>query len=267
MIKNYHLWLVLLLVSAVGFGQSNTDFQGRFITGVEYKLNKKWKFEGQYRYALQNDWQQFRSSVFQAEARYNFKKYLSLSGGYRFTTSHESDNHRFFAAFNYKYATDNFTWTSSTKFQYDTDRFDREFRTQFKQPDKMTRQELGVDYNIPKSRFSVFSSAEIFLKTDSHPFFRFDRMRYSLGTAYNFKNYGKVDLSVFYENKYNPEKDDRIVLVTKYSYSLNDLFGTKKKKKDKDQENLRPIRSKALRTVRERSAKALRSLPTSQLNQ
>ena len=226
--------LVLFFCSFQSYGQSNTDFQSRSIFLVDYKLNKKWKFNLEYRYSLENDLQKFRSSSIQLESEYTFTKKLSLSGGYRFSSSFEEDNHRFFAAINFDYKMNKTVIVSSnSKFQYSTNSFDMDFMNEYKTPVKMARQKIGLDINFPKSKFSANSGIEIFLKTDSQPYFKFNRIRYFIGTDYNFKRFGKLGLLVFYDDKYNPRKDDRIVLQTKYSISINNLIKNKKNEKKK----------------------------------
>jgi hypothetical protein len=235
MIKFIKFFSIIFLFSIQSFGQGNTDIQSRFIPSVEYKLNKKWKFASEYRYSLENDLEKFRSSSIQLESKYSITKKLTLSGGYRFTTSFEEDNHRFFGAIGYDYKLNKmFSLSSATKYQYSTNSFDPDFINEFKEPVKIARQKIRLDFNVPKSKFSFNTSAEIFLKTESQPFFKYNRMRYEAGTNYEFKKYGKFGFSVFYDDKYSPLKDDRIVIETKYSISINDLTKKKKKKKVKN---------------------------------
>lgn len=234
MIKFLKLVILLLLFTLQSFGQSNTDVQSRFIPSVEYKLNKKLKFAFEYRYALENDLEKFRHSGIQFESKYSVTKKIALSGGYRFTTSFEEDNHRFFGALEYDYKLNKmFTLSSATKYQYNTNSFDPDYIKYFKEPIKMARQKISLDFNVPKSKLSLYTSAEIFLKTEGQPFFKYNRMRYEAGTSYDFKKYGKLGFNVFYEDVYSPLKDDRIVFETKYSISINDLIKKKKVKKEK----------------------------------
>ena len=230
MIKKIVLLVGFFLISLSSFSQGNTDFQSRFITSVDYKLNKKWKFNSEFQYSLENDLQKFRSSSIQLDAKYTVTKNLSLSSGYRFTTSFEEDNHRFFVAVGYDYNLNkSFAIQLASKYQFSTNSFDPDFMHEFKEPVKMTRQKVGFEFNVPKSKLAFNTSAEIFLKMDSQPFFKFNRMRYNVGTDYNFKKYGKFGINVFYDNKYNPMKDDRIVLVAKYTVSVHDFFKKSKK--------------------------------------
>lgn len=231
MIKFFN-FLIVLFITIQGFGQQNTDVQSRLIPSIEYKLNKKWKIFTEYRYSMENDLEKFRSSSIQMESKYSITKKLSLSGGYRFTTSFEEDNHRFFGALGYDYKINKmFTLSSATKYQYSTNSFDPDFINEFKEPIKIARQKISLDFNVPKSKLSFNAASEIFLKTESQPFFKFNRMRYEAGTKYDFKKYGKLGFSVFYDDKYSPLKEDRIVIETKYSISINDLTQKKKTKK------------------------------------
>jgi hypothetical protein len=230
MIKKIVFIAVLFFINLSGFCQGNSDFQSRFNTSVDYKLNKKWKFYAEYRYSLENDLQKFRSSSIQLESKYAITKKLTLTGGYRFTTSFEEDNHRFFASLNYDYKLNkSFTVALSSKYQYATNSFDPDFINEFKQPVEMFRQKIGLELNVPKSKFSFNTGTEFFLKTNSQPYFKFNRTRYMLGSDYNFKKYGKFGITIFYDDKYNPIKNDRIVLITKYAFSINDFLKKSKK--------------------------------------
>lgn len=219
------LQIICIVISIKSFGQTNTDIQSRVIPSLEYKLNKKWKIASEYRYSLENDLEKFRSSSIQLESKYSITKKLSLSGGYRFTTSFEEDSHRFFGALEYDFKINKmFTLSTVTKYQYSTNSFDSDFINEYKEPIKIARQKIKIDFNVPKSKVSFYAATEIFLKTESQPYFKFNRMRYELGTSYNLKKYGKLGFSVFYEDKYSQIKDNRFVIETKYSISINSVI-------------------------------------------
>lgn len=227
--KKRILLYFVFVVSFQAFGQKNTDVQSRLIPSIEFKLNKKWKFSSEYRFSLENNLQKFRSSAVLFETKYSLTKRLTLSGEYRFTTSFEEDNHRLNMALGYDYKINKkFTVSPTTKYQYSTNKFDRGFINEFKAPENTLRQKIDVEFNVPKSKFSFKASAEVFVEVERQLVFDFDKMRYTLGLEYNFKEYGKLGFSVFYDCLYKPDKDDRIVLVTKYSISLRDLIKKKK---------------------------------------
>lgn len=217
------------------FGQKNTDIQLRLTPSIEYKFNKKFKVIGEFRYALGNDMQTFRNSYLQLEGKYSLTKRIDLSGGYRFTTSYTKDAHRFFAALEYQYKINKqFRVASTSKYQFTTNSFDLDFINEYKEPKQYLRQKIALNYNVPKSKFSFKAGAEVFVEIEDNPTLQYNRMRYSLGTDYKFKNLGELGFSVFYENLYNPTKDNRIVFTTSYSVALNDL---KKDKNKKDKKN------------------------------
>ncbi|HOY96792.1 MAG TPA: DUF2490 domain-containing protein [Catalimonadaceae bacterium] len=229
---------LLLLSGAVFFhllqakGQVNPDFQYRFISAIDYKLTKKWKIAAEYRYSAENDLQKFRNSYVQFEGKYSKTKKLSVSGGYRFTTSHELDAHRFFVAVEYNHKLSKlFSVAGASKYQYSTNSFNPEFMNEFEEPVRMLREKLSVEFNVPKSKLAFHTGAEVFIQTGSQPMFSYNRTRYQLGTSYSFGDYGKFGLSVFFDDRYNPEKTDRFVLVTKYSLSLDKLLNHNKEEK------------------------------------
>ena len=89
---------LIFIISFNVFSQ-NTDWQLRFSPSLSYKINKKWELDFAYRYSLDKDISEFRSSNFQFSGKYNITKKMSLEAGYRFTTTYEIDNHRFFWSF------------------------------------------------------------------------------------------------------------------------------------------------------------------------
>lgn len=237
MIKKPSLFLLFLFFFVLeGYCQNYTDFQGRFIPAVNYRINKKWKISGEYRYSLQKDLQEFRSSAGQFGVMYDIDKNFSIETGYRFTTSFTEDNHRLFGGVKYDKKFNAFTLFSAIKYQFSTGSFDSRYMNYYKEPKQMLREKIGLDYNIPKSKASVFVSAEIFLKLADVDPVKFNRMRYTVGGEYKFKYGNTLGLSVFYDDKDNPRKNDRFVLETKYTLSINDFLKKIKKNKEKKAE-------------------------------
>jgi hypothetical protein len=221
----------LLLFTFEGFCQDDADFQYRLIPSVNYRFNKHWKISGEYRYSLHKDLQEFRSSAGQFDVEYNFNKNISFQTGYRFTTSFEKDNHRLFCALKFDKKLDAFKLFSSFKYQFDTGSFDNSYMNYYKEPRQMVREKIGLDYNIPKSKASVYIAAEIFLKiADTDPI-KFNRMRYEAGSAYKFKHGSTLVVSIFYDDKINTQKTDRLVLETKYTLSVDNLLKKSNKSK------------------------------------
>ena len=233
MIKKNLLGLFLILFVIESYSQSYTDVQGRFISSVDYNVTKKLKISGEYRYSLQNDYAEFRSSAGEIGLKYDFTKRLNVLGGYRFTTSFEEDNHRFFIGIKYNKKWNDFKAAITSKYQFSTNSFDTDFMQYYKEPIHMLREEISLDYDIPNTKASVFIATEIFLKMDSQPYLKWNRMRYSIGGEYRLKYGTTLGLSTFYDDKVSPQKNDRIVIVTKLNVSIDDFLKKLKKNKKK----------------------------------
>jgi hypothetical protein len=233
MINKKLLSYFLVFFAIESYSQSYTDTQGRFMTSVDYKITKKLKISGEYRYSLQNDFHKFRSSAGEISLKYNFTKKLNILGGYRFTTSFEEDNHRFFIGIKYNKKWDEFKAAVTSKYQYSTNSFDPDFMNYYKEPVQMLREEISLDYDIPNTKTSVFIASEIFLKMNSQPYLKWNRMRYSIGGQYKLKYGTTLSLSTFYDDKVSAQKNDRIVIVTKLNVSIDDFLKKLKKNKKK----------------------------------
>ena len=218
----------------------NTDLQYRFSPSIDYKINKKWRVEFDYRYALEKDISTFQASVFQLSGEYKITKKISVEAGYRYTTSFENDNQRLFASFIFDYKIKKFTLRSRTRYQFSTPYFNPTYWSEFKEPNQYLRQRFTIDYNIPKSKASIYLSPEFFVKLEDKSF-KYHRTRYQMGGDYKLKFGNTVGLSVIYEDKWNTTKTDRFIITTKYNLSLDELLkkpkskeGKEKKKKKKD---------------------------------
>lgn len=220
---------IVLFLTAFCSAQ-DTDTQLRLSPSIDYKINKKWKIKLDYRYALEKDITTFQASLFQLSAEYKFSKKVSLEAGYRYTTSFENDKQRLFASVFFDYKIKKFTLSSRTRYQFSTPYFNTTYWNEFKEPNQYIRQKFTVDYNIPKSKASVYFSPEFFVKFEDNEF-KYHRTRYQIGSDYKLKYGNTLGLSVMYEDRLNPTKLDRFVFTTKYNLSIDELL--KKLKKNK----------------------------------
>lgn len=220
-----------MLTCCFGFAQ-DTDTQLRIEPTIDYRINKKWKVAFDYRYGLKNDISTFQSNMFQLSGEYKISKRISVEAGYRYSTSFEKDNQRLFASLVYDYKWKKFTLKSRTLYQFSTPYFDEDFWNEYKEPRQIIREKFTIDYNIPKSKASVYLSAELFIKIDN-PQWKYNRTRYRVGSDYSLKYGNTIGLSVFYEDRLNVRKTDRFVFTTKYNLSIDQLLKKVKKQKEK----------------------------------
>ena len=229
--------LGILLLATLGFSQNNTDVQYRFSPSMDYKISKKLKIAFNYRYDLFKDLDAFKSNSFQFATEYELTKKIELETGYRFTTSFIEDTHRIFLGLKYSHKLKDFTLSFATKYQFSTGSFDQDYMQYYKNPSNMFREKLSIEYNVPHSKASIYLSPEIFLKYKNESI-DFNRMRYTIGCDYKLKYGNTFGISMFYDDKVNPQKADRVVFSTKYNLSIDALIKKIKKNKTKAKKKL-----------------------------
>ena len=230
--------LAFLLCSVILFGQNMTDIQYRFAPSIDYKINKKLKVAFNYRYDLYKDLDAFKSNLFEVSTQYEITKKIEVETGYRFTTSFFEDSHRIFLGVKYSHKLKDFTLSFASKYQFSTGSFDQDYMQYYKNPSNMFREKFSIEYNIPHSKVALYLAPELFLKYKNETFY-FNRMRYTIGGEYKLKYGNTIGISVFYDDKINPQKTDRIVFSTKYNLSIDALI--KKLKKDKSKTNKKKV--------------------------
>lgn len=238
MIKKFFV-IGLLLFPLVLLCQENTDLQWRLVPSVSYKFTKKWEVVTTYRYDVHKDLQEFKSSMVQGEIRYNISKKFRLETGYRFRTSHTEDQHRIFGSLRYdQEIIDGLKIFLATKYQFSTGSFDKEYMAVYNRPNHVLREDLAFEYTIPETKLSLSIGTEFFIKQDNTTKeWELNRIRSSFGVDNKFKYGNTVGIGIFYDDRTNPRKNDRIVLVTKYNLSIDDLIKKIKKEKHKKEEN------------------------------
>jgi hypothetical protein len=230
--------LAFLLCSVILFGQNTTDVQYRFAPSIDYKINKKLKVAFNYRYDLFKDLDVFKSNLFEVSTQYEMTKKIEVETGYRFTTSFLEDSHRIFLGVKYSHKLKDFKLSFASKYQFSTGSFDQDYMQYYKNPSNMFREKLNVEYNIPDSKMALYLATELFLKYKNESI-DFNRMRYTIGGDYKLKYGNTIGISIFYDDKVNPQKTDRIVISTKYNLSIDALM--KKLKKNKSKSNKKKV--------------------------
>lgn len=225
----------MLLFSYALISQENTDLQWRFIPSVSYKFTKKWEVVATYRYDLHKDLMEFKSSMVQGEIRYSISKKFRLETGYRFRTSFTEDQHRIFGSLRFdQQIIEGLKIFIATKYQFSTGSFDKDYMQVFNRPDHVLREDLSFEYTIPQTKLSISIGTEFFIEQDNTTKdWELERIRSSFGIDNKFKYGNTLGIGIFYDDRTNPENIDRLVLVTKYNLSIDDLI--KKIKKEKRQ--------------------------------
>jgi len=208
---------MLLVLPLFGIGQSK-DFQVWTGADVKYKLNKKISFGLEQALRTGNNSLLVDKTFTEFNVSFDLPKKMTLVGGYRFMQNYIGENsngHRIFTQYKIKYKLDRIKIGYRLMYQY---------QVKNENATHALRNQLKVNYNIPKISVEPFVAAESF-----YTFFRgFDKYRLSVGLSESFGK--KLEGSIFY--RYQREVNNTYVqqlniLGIGISYDL----GKKKKKK------------------------------------
>ena len=258
-------FLMTFIAFSVSYAQQQLpDFQLRINPSVDYKFAKKWQASFEYRYALDHDISEFRNSAVEAGIGYDITKSASIETRYRFTTSFTKDNHLLIAIFKYKKDINKrFSLKFSSRYQFSTGSFDAGYMQYYKKPTQLLREKVTLEYNVPKSKASLYVAPEIFFKIGDKdlPFLSYNTMRYNAGIDYKLNFGNSIGLGFFYEDVYNPKKTDRFVFTTKYNLSIDDLLKTIKRKRD-EKNGIEHISKKQKKKLKKKLKKELEEKET-----
>lgn len=227
------MFMLIAFSRNIALGQNpNRDLQLRISPSVKYNITKKWEAGFNYRLTLDYDITTFRSSYFQLNSTYKFLPDWSIEAGYIYITSNTSDVHQFFAELGYDYKINKrFELKNTLKYQYRPGNTGGEGR-QDALSGRYLRGKMILEYNVPKIKAVIFAGPEFIFKTGMNEF-SYNRTRYHFGVEYGFPYGNKVSLGCFYEDRVNPAKEDRLVLVAKYKLDINALVKKIRKQKAK----------------------------------
>ena len=228
-------WLVFLSLGLFCSGKilsQNTDGFLRINPTISYKFNKNWKTELDYRFTLDNNMTRFRSSHIQLSTAYKIIKPLSIELGYRYTATPQWNPHRIMVSVSYRHKFEHFSLSARTRYQFSTVYFDPYFINQVQAPGQYFRQKIGIDYTIPNTTVSVFASSEIFFRM-RYSTLEWHRMRYQIGVEKELKFGNTIGMRIIYEDRANPNSQDRIIVTAKYDLSIDTMIKKIKKKKAK----------------------------------
>ena len=196
------IFIALLLLSILGtkaYAQDvDNEMQYRSSVQLQWKLNEKWKLEVEPQMRFDES---FTLDKYQlnTELNYNFWKYLSVSGSYRFIVNpRETKDTEYFKryALSLSAKEDFGDFTPSLRLRYSNDADDEVT------DEKYLRFKTGVEYNIPKCKITPFVAIEAFQDLNDK---ELHKMRYSTGMSYKIKknNYIKLDYRLdYYQQDY-----------------------------------------------------------------
>ena len=231
--KNFisYFYIVILLT----FGVSNVvfaklgDTQSRQEVSIRYNPIKKLQLSGMYRLDLQENLSQFKKNNFELGVSYDMLKYMEISTYYRFSTSYESDAHRFYLGVSSKVSTENkkFKFKLATGIQFDSDYLDADYWKR-KDPSFRWVTKFTGTYNISK-KIDVSAYVKPYIRLNGNKK-SFQKVRFGTDISYAINKQNEISLGYFYEYKPNSKQPSDIQTIA-FEYKLS--FKHKKKKKPK----------------------------------
>ena len=183
------------------FAQSGTyytiqDLETWTSTQVKYKVNKKLDFAFEEQLRLKDNARNIDQYFSEITANFNLSKKFNLGLGSRYIK--ENDN----IGKKQGYET-HFRWNVDLGFKHEIKNLDLKYRLSYQSKNELNitkaegdtaqntlRFKIGAGYNIKNWKFDPKLSAEVFNLRNNNE--GLNRVRYSVGTDYNFKNAGEL---------------------------------------------------------------------------
>jgi Protein of unknown function (DUF2490) len=228
------LWvpvLVLgLLASHHAYGQGTTtdetaDLEGWASAELRYKFNKQWMFSAEEQLRLKNDISEVDKYFSQLGVRYNSPRGISLDGGYRWIRQNDTEGkiqgyeseRRVHFSTSYGHKLGRFSLGYRVRYQSKQE----VASTVSEDPDRHLRFRTRVRYNVPNWKPDPVFAAELYRSVGGAADNEFDKMRLTLGTAWDA--WGESKMGVFYRVERELGADEpqtTHILGWKLSYTL-----------------------------------------------
>jgi len=225
--KRYKLLLILLSITLSVSAQDNivvtSDFESWSTIGISKKI-------GDFKLSLDENLRLHENSTSidkfftDVGVSYKINKYIKLGTNYRFyrnkTTSGDYKNqHRF---------------SGDLKLSYGLDRFDFSYRARLQNKDEdfyksdlsdnnvnNFRNKLQVEYDIKKTKFEPYVSAELFRRFGDSQADYFNKYRLTIGMKYELKKIGEFNLFYRFDKELNSTYPKSTYIVgLGYSYKF-----------------------------------------------
>lgn len=228
-------YLIILIAAFITLSANSQD--GEYVTvrdfetwnsvRLNYKITKKWRIGLEEQFRFSNNSSELEGFFTELSTRYKFSKFIYGGIGFRYITQNDNvgkiqglENHvRFHFDLGVK---------------HEIQRFNLEYRLRFQTKNELgiskeegdyannrLRLKAGTDYNIKNWKLDPEFSAEISYHFEKEEENGFDNFRFTVGTQYKTKSFGKIGLYYRMQRELNAiyPKTTNIIRF-KYTYTL-----------------------------------------------
>jgi len=224
--KLYRLFfflIVMLMVMEVSAQKQSRekDFQVWGDVSASYKINKKWKLDGELGLRTRENSQLLKQYYLEFGGRYKINKRFAVAGKYRFVSYYvfgKSSIHRINLDVNYDNKWNRFSYVLRLRYQqgWYLSNTKHEFYSRF------LRTRLKVAYDIRKNKLEPFFSFEHYLGLNGDLLGLTAQIRWTLGAQYPVNKWSDISIAYRIEQefyRYNPM--NAYILLISYKIDLN----------------------------------------------
>lgn len=218
--------LLIIISSYIGYSQ-NSDLANWTTIGLEYKLNEKFSFQLEEQVRLKENISQIDEYFTEISTEYDLTKYFSIGAGARYIRENDTEG-------KIQGYEDHFRFQVDAAFKHKIDQFSLKYRLRYQNKNELgvstsegdyanqhIRFKTSIGYNIKGWKLDPEFSAELFNHFEKNEKNGFDKYRISIGTDYDLKKYGKINLYYQYEKDLNNSNPSILnVIGLKYKYTI-----------------------------------------------
>ncbi|SFS38752.1 DUF2490 domain-containing protein [Lutibacter maritimus] len=215
-----------LVASGITYSQ-NSDLGNWTAIELEYKFNKKLSFGLEEQLRLKENISQIDEYFTEISTEYDLTKNFSIGAGARFIKENDNEG-------KIQGNENHFRFQLDAAYKHKIDQFSLKYRFRYQNKNELgisasegdyanqhIRLKTSIGYNIKKWKLDPEFSAELFNHFKKNEENGFDKFRLSIGTDYDLKKYGKINLYYQFEKELNTSNPSILnVIGLKYKYTF-----------------------------------------------
>jgi len=219
--KRLSVSIIILIVPLVSYCQKD-DFGIWYGVNAEFAVKKKLEIDLSTMIRTFSNASKMEEAYLEGGITYKFNKYLSVTGGYRFTENIEKDSkfhirHKWLADIKGKGELGNFSFSGRFRFQ----RQDKTYITDANDeiPDYHGRIKFKSIFKTPSFPINPYISFETFIRMFEASEKRFDKYRLGFGLEYKINKNNSLEAGYLFERDYLPHLSN--MHITSVSYNIS----------------------------------------------